>query len=102
MEKDYMIVFQYLILGAKLGKQVEIFYHHMYPEKRRAEGKPAARYGSIQPVRWVKGRFGKLQVLAWDVEKGGWRRFAVENIERVQLTDIDWARAIEHEIEQMP
>lgn len=96
-------VFTYLILGAQMNKQVEIFYRHMYPEQRRYEGKPTSRFGCIQPIKWEKGKKkNTVLILTWDCEEQNWRRFNVENIERVQLTDKDWIKEIPHEIERLP
>lgn len=100
---DVETVFKYLILGAEMNKQVEIFYRHMYPNERRHQGKPVSRFGCIQPIKWQKGKEkNTLLILTWDCENEGWRRFNVENIERVQLTDRDWVKEISHEITQIP
>lgn len=83
---------QYLVFGAKMKKQVEIQYRYLYKEEKESR-----RYGSIQPIRWLYGKDGSLHILGWDTEKDNWRRFAVENIERVFVTDIDWTN---HELEE--
>lgn len=75
---------QYLIFGAKMGKLVEIDYR--YIDKNTVF---THRFGSIQPIKWLEGREG-LHILAWDSDVDNWRRFAVNNIEQVCVTDSDW------------
>jgi predicted DNA-binding transcriptional regulator YafY len=83
MHTQFELTVMYLLLGAKLQRQVEIIY--MYLDK------PQKRYGSVQPIKWCQGRKG-LHILTWDTEKEEYRRFAVENIQRVNLTDKEWVK----------
>lgn len=78
------LVIQYLLFGAKMEKQVEIQYEYL--DKTKGD----QRFGSIQPVKWLTGRKG-THILAWDTAANQYRRFALENIKRVFVTDIDWA-----------
>lgn len=75
---------QYLVFGAKMRKQVEIQYKYLDGGEFRQR-----RYGAIQPIKWLIGRKG-THILAWDTEAENWRRFAIENIERVFVTDVQW------------
>lgn len=85
MESRTELNIQYLVFGAKMQKQVEIQYKYLY------KGELASRrFGMIQPIKWLTGEKG-VHILAWDVEADMWRRFAVQNIERVFVTDIEWA-----------
>lgn len=91
MKERYELNLQYLIFGAQMKKQVEILYRYLDNGELLSR-----RYGAIQPIKWVNGRKG-VHVLAWDTGKNNWRRFAVENIERVLITDMDWTN---NELEQ--
>lgn len=84
MEERVELNIQYLHFGAKMGKQVEILYKYLDQGEIRGR-----RFGSIQPIKWLHGRNG-VHILCWDTEEDNWRRFAISNIERVVITDIDW------------
>jgi predicted DNA-binding transcriptional regulator YafY len=84
MEERFDLTIQYLVFGAKMGKLVEIEYKYLDDGDYKFK-----RYGFIQPIKWLEGRKG-IHILAWDAKEHNWRRFAVENIERVHVTDEDW------------
>lgn len=84
MNERFELNIQYLVFAAKMSKQVEIQYKYL-----DGTGLEERRYGSIQPIKWLVGRNG-THILAWDTEANNWRRFAVVNIERVFVTDVDW------------
>ena len=84
MSSQYDLVIQYLVFGAKMNKLVEIEYKYL--DNGEAKQK---RYGAIQPIKWLEGRKG-IHILAWDTVINDWRRFAVENIVHVYITDEDW------------
>lgn len=76
---------QYLVFGAQMRKQVEIIYKYLDGGEFMQK-----RFGSVQPIKWVHGGRKGIHILTWDTEQENWRRFAVANIERVVITDIDW------------
>lgn len=74
-----------LIEGAKLNKIVEVYYRYLKKDQDAEQ-----RHGLIQPLKWVQGKNGTLQVLTWDTEVANWRRFEVENIESIHVTNDPW------------
>src|SRR5690606_9873765 len=90
-------VLQDLIEGAVKKKIVKIVYKY-----KEGAVKGGLQTRSIQPVRWELGRFNDLQILAWDLDRHGWRRYSVDNIICILVTDDPWCRDIEHEIYTLP
>jgi predicted DNA-binding transcriptional regulator YafY len=75
----------YLTLGNRYKTLVKIRYQYLKKTFGRVE-----REGYIQPLEFMIGEKG-LHVLAWDVERQDYRRFAVANIMEVSLTDMQWS-----------
>lgn len=92
MQKREMLAYEFLKLSAYYKVIIRIRYRHLDNQKGKKD-----RYAYIQPIDWSFGRNG-LHILAWDVQKENWRRFAVKNILEVTLTDIEWTEEIESKI----
>lgn len=75
----------YLTLGNRYKTLVKIRYQYLKKTFGHTE-----REGYIQPLEFIFGEQG-LHILAWDVERQDFRRFAVANIMEISLTDIQWS-----------
>lgn len=79
------------------GKVVDLVYRYLKNPAQRG-----LRVAHIQPVKWLEGVKGDLQLLAWDVENLGWRRFSLNNVICVVESEIDRIGDMEHELYDIP
>lgn len=86
-----------LIRGALENKVVRLVYRYL--DDVSAE-KLQVRH--VQPIRWEFGKFDKLHVVVWDLDRYDWRRYAVDNIMSLEVLDRPWPRKMEHEIDKLP
>jgi len=86
-----------LIRGALENKVVRLVYRYL--DDVSAE-KLQVRH--VQPIRWEFGKFDKLHVVVWDLDRYDWRRYAVDNIMSLEVLDRPWPRKMEHEIGKLP
>ncbi len=71
--------------GNREKKIVKILYEYVEDSE-----KSGLRFADVQPLRWVTGKNGSLQILTWDLVKDSWRRFEVKNIIASEVTSLDW------------
>jgi predicted DNA-binding transcriptional regulator YafY len=90
-------VMKELIDGAVRGKIVKIVYRTMTEAATRG-----LLTRNIQPIRWEMGKFESIQLLAWDLDRHGWRKYAIDNIICITVTDENWHREMEHQIHDLP
>lgn len=86
--EEIQLVKEYIKLGAKFQRLVKIRYQYLDKSFQRTE-----REAYVQPVDWLIGRKG-IHILGWDLVRNDWRRFALENIIEVSLTDMKWSKKI--------
>lgn len=71
---------------AKQGRQIISF---MYKHLSDGELRPHWRDSRVLPLTWRHGKKG-THILGWDIDANNWRRFALINMNEVQLTEEEW------------
>ncbi|MNV28473.1 hypothetical protein D3C71_1196650 [compost metagenome] len=56
----------------------------------------------VQPIRWALGRFSEVQLICWDLDCYNWRKYTIDKIIRITVTEDKWLHKIEHFIRELP